>query len=290
MIARTDLALERHEQHGGQSPDGVRMQTERQKDAVITKIEILDETGARALEKPVGTYYTIETDGFPDSQLIRDGRLQAVTQALRQLLPEKGPVLVAGLGNPEITPDALGPKCADLVFATRHIDDETRRTLSLPRLREVSVIAPGVTGQTGLEAVEVVTGVCARVRPAAVIAVDALAAASVKRLAKTVQLSDAGIEPGSGVGNARRALNAETLGVPVIAVGVPTVVDALSLAQDVFGEEAQADEEDKRQYASMIVTPRETDTVTHAAARLLALAINCALQPELEGEELLALM
>ena len=287
MAIRTDLALEKHEMVRN-TPAGVRVTTDKTQDAVVTRIEILNAEGAAAMEKPVGTYYTVETDGFPDAALLTDGRLTAVCDALRTLLPTEGTVLVAGLGNPAITPDALGPKCASLVFATRHIDSETRRRLSLPELREVCAVSPGVTGQTGLEAVEVLQGICERLRPAAVIAVDALAAGSVRRLAKTVQISDAGIEPGSGVGNARRALNRETLGVPVVALGVPTVVDALSLARDVFGDAAQPD--DAAYYASMIVTPRETDTVTDSAARLLALAVNCALQPALSAEELVSLM
>ena len=287
MSARTDLAIEKHNRLSNGAPPGVRAETEELEGARLTRIVVETPEGAAALEKPVGTYYTLETNGFPDASMLPGGPLKALTRALGALLPEQGGVLVAGLGNPEITPDALGPKCAAHILATRHLDAETKKALSLPDLREVSVLAPGVTGQTGIEAAEAIAAVAERVKPAAVIAVDALAAAGVERLAKTVQLSDVGVEPGSGVGNARRALNRETLGVPVIAVGVPTVVDALSLAADVFGE-ADAARADAR-FSSMIVTPRETDVVTDAAARLLALAINCALQPALTAEELLSL-
>ena len=287
MAARTDLAIEKHASKKDGALPGVRVETQELKGARLTGIVIETPEGAAALEKPMGTYYTVETDGFPDASMLPGGPLEALVRALGALLPARGGVLVAGLGNPQITPDALGPKCAAQIFATRHLDEETRRSLSLPALREVSVLAPGVTGQTGIEAAEAVAAVAKRVRPAAVIAVDALAAAGVERLARTIQLSNAGIEPGAGVGNARRALNRETLGVPVIAVGVPTVVDAVSLAADVFGE-ADAARADAR-FASMIVTPRETDVVTDAAARLLALGINCALQPAMHAEQFLSL-
>ena len=236
----------------------------------------------------MGVYYTVETDGFPDLSSLCGERQRAVTEILTELLPEAGPVLVAGLGNPDITPDALGPRCAGMIFATRHLESAVREQLSLPRLREVSALSPGVTGQTGVEAVEVIDGICRKIRPAAVIAVDALAAGSVRRLARTVQISNVGIEPGAGVGNARKALNETTLGVPVIAVGVPTVVDALSLSR-AFISGGNLSEEN-RDLQTMVVTPRDTDTVTLSAARFLALAINCALQPALPPEDLLSLM
>ncbi len=285
---RTDLALEKHENHREESLPGVKIEKSGAPHGQITRIEITDKRSAEKLEKPVGVYYTFETEGFPDAAALSDGRRETVTGILRSLMPEQGTVLVVGLGNPNITPDALGPRCAEQIFSTRHIDDETRKLLSLPPLREVCAISPGVTGQTGVEAVEVIDGICRKIAPEAVIAVDALAAGSVRRLARTVQISNVGIEPGAGVGNARRALNRKTLGIPVIAVGVPTVVDALSLSRDVLsGGELSVE---NSAYASMIVTPRETDTVIESAARMLALAINCALQDKLSQEELLSLM
>ena len=285
---RTDLALEKHENFGEAHLDGVKVEKKKTTHCDITKIEINTASAAEKLEKPVGVYYTVETEGFPDAASLTDGRCRTVTRILRSLLPKEGTILVVGLGNPNITPDALGPRCAGQIFSTRHIDAQTREQLSLPALREVCALAPGVTGQTGIEAVEVIDGVCKKIAPSALIAVDALAAGSVRRLARTVQISNVGIEPGAGVGNARRALNAQTLGVPVIAVGVPTVVDALSLSRDMLsGGELTAE---NSEYASMIVTPRETDTVIESAARMLALAINCALQQALSPEELLSLM
>ena len=285
---RTDLALERRAQLGKNVPEGIVYEETKKEGVTLIKIEVLTQKAADKLGKPTGVYYTAVMDGFPDSNALTDARLSVLTEALDSLLPRAGGVLVVGLGNPAVTPDALGPKCADLVLATRHINREMQKKLSLPRLREVSVLAPGVTGQTGCEAAETVAAVTEKIRPACVIAVDALAAACTERLAKTVQLSSAGIEPGSGVGNARRALNSDTLGVPVISVGVPTVVDALSLARDVLDSPQTAGAEGD--IAQMMVTPRDIDTVINGAARLLALALNCALQKNLSSGELLGLM
>lgn len=288
MEIRTDLALEKHESLSGNVPPGVRLSREEGEAAVTTRIEVLNKDGARALGKPEGVYYTVETDGFPDASSLCDERLYALRKALKELVPETGTILVAGLGNPRITPDALGPECASMIFSTRHMSGDVLRELGLPRLRCVCAVSPGVTGQTGLEASEIIAGICENVKPAAVITVDALAAGSVKRLANTVQLSSAGIEPGSGVGNARKALNQENLGVPVIAVGVPTVVDAVSLARDVFGNESAVSPEEE--YASFMVTPRNIDVVTEQASRFLALAINGVLHPGLSDKELISLM
>ncbi len=286
MEIRTDLALEKHENLYGKSIDGVDFSEGYVYGVKVSRIEVKTPRGAKELGKAVGTYCTVETNGFPDAYSLCGDSLYAVRDVLSPLVPESGCILVAGLGNSGITPDALGPKCASMIFSTRHIDGKTLSELGLPPLREVCSVCPGVTGQTGLEASEIIAGICRNVKPRAVITVDALAAGSVKRLANTVQMSTAGIEPGSGVGNARRALNSENLGVPVIAVGVPTVVDALSLANDVFG----VNEEKNGEYASFMVTPRNIDTLTDSAARFLALAINCVLHTELSEKELLSLM
>ena len=290
MQSRTDLALEKHEQIGEQGRvPGVEVRTWTAGETRVTRILVRTADAARTLGKPAGSYYTVETEGFPDAFCLDDGTRRTLTKILLRLLPKQGPVLVAGLGNPQVTPDALGPRCAAQIFATRHIPEQTRRELSLPPLREVSAVAPGVTGQTGVEAAEAIDAICKKVRPAAVIAVDALAAANVRRLSRTVQISDVGVEPGSGVGNARKALSRETLGVPVIAVGVPTVVDAASLAHDVLGAYEDCAEA-PGEYAEMMVTPRDTDVITASAARFIALAVNCVLQKELTREEIAALM
>ena len=286
MLFRTDLALERTEILGKQHIDGIEKREYAVDGTKVSEIKVLNETGERNLEKPVGTYITVDVPPFTVSSELTDGRLNAVAQAIRTLLPQEGLILVAGLGNPDITPDALGPKCAGRIFATRHIRKELRESVGLHDLRPVAAIVPGVLGCTGIEASEIITAVAQKIKPSAIISVDALAAKSVKRLARTVQLCDTGVSPGSGVGNHRREISRRTTGVPVIAVGVPTVVDARSLAQDVSGCDASSF---PSEYADMTATPRETDTVTDSASKLLALAINCALQPSLSAEELLSL-
>lgn len=286
---RTDLALERRERCPEERTEGVRVSEYGGENCRTTVIEILNETGEKALGKPKGTYVTLEMPGYPDAAALSDDRLEAMISALDGLVPKEGDILVACLGNPDITPDALGPLCASMVFATRQITKEQQKALSLPRLRPVSVIAPSVAGKTGMDSVEIIAGIAEKIKPSAVITVDALAAGRVSRLARTVQIASTGIEPGSGVGNRRRAVNEKTLGVPVIAVGVPTVVDAVSLAFDVLGEEA-AGRNIREEYRSMMVTPKDADVITSGAARFIALAINCVLQKNLSREELAALM
>lgn len=268
---------------------GVTMERSDNGDCVTTVIRILNRQGAEAIAKPVGTYITLETRGFPDGASLSDGRIDALCAALEQLLPPAGDILAVGLGNTAITPDALGPECAGQIIATRHLPEETRRELGLTDLRTVSVLTPGVAGRTGIETTEIIASVVKKIRPAAVLTIDALAAGSVTRLAKTVQLCDTGIQPGSGVGNSRKAVNEETLGVPVIAVGVPTVVDAVSLAHDVLGAYEDC-AEPPEEYAGMMVTPRDTDVITSSAAKFIALAVNCVLQKSLTREEIAALM
>ena len=289
MQFRTDLALERRELLGESCPEGVRFIEKKNEDAKVSEIIIENEDAAKALGKPRGKYITVEMNGFPDCASLCDGRLEALTDTIKSLLPEKGDVLVAGLGNTEITPDALGPECAAMVIATRHIDEKTKKELRLPALRSVSVITPSVAGKTGIESTEIIASICEKIKPCAVVTVDALAATNVSRLARTVQLCNTGIQPGSGVGNARKAVNEENLGVPVIAIGVPTVVDAVSLAKSISGE-IHIDRENEESYSRMMVTPKDTDVITQSASKLIALALNCVLQPVLSREEILSLM
>ena len=284
MNIRTDLALERREMLPREEINGVNVRVRENEDCRATVIEITSEEGERALGKPRGTYVTLETDSFPDSSTLCDGRLELLTQSLEALIPPEGTVLVAALGNPEITPDAIGPKCADSILATRHIPKEAEKELKLPRLRDVAVIKAGVTGKTGIETAEIITGITQRIKPACVIVIDALAARSVARLGTTIQLCNTGIEPGAGVGNKRRAINRETLGVPVIAIGIPTVVDAATLSYDLTGKSPS-----DSSFSDMMVTPKDTDIITSGGARLIALGINCALQKNLSREEIISL-
>lgn len=286
MDFRTDLALERCEFLGKTEIDGVEIESFRAKKAKVSRISVLDERGEEAIGKPKGMYVTVEVAPFAKHAQFVDDSLDALVREIGRLLPADGSVLVAGLGNMKITPDALGPKCASMIFATRHITGELLRQTGLGGLRTVSSFSTGVTGDTGAEALELLKGIVATVKPDTVITVDALAARSVSRLGNTVQLCSTGIVPGSGVGNSRQEISQKTLGVPVIAIGVPTVVDAATLVADYSG----ADRPDLPENAElMMVTPREVDMMVERAAKLTALAINCALQPDISPEDMLIL-
>ena len=290
MEFRTDLALENKEELGGNVPRGVTVDELSIGRARITRIRVENEEGAAALSRPKGNYITIEVPPFSDTAGEIDERLTAVSTELAKLLPEEGEILVAGLGNSDITPDALGPKAAARVLATRHISGELARSAGLGDLRKVSVVSPGVLGQTGIETGELLAGIAEKTHPAAVIAVDALASRRLSRLGCTIQISDTGISPGSGVGNHRQEISRKTLGVPVIAVGVPTVVDAATLVCDLAGA---TDEERSRlkaavepRGASMVVTPREIDLLIDRAADMVSLGINQALHPHILPEDM----
>lgn len=279
MNFRTDLAVEAAADRPVDGRDVARAQYERQ-GTEVTHIEVLTPRGEGLVGKPRGRYVTVTLPALTDEETALTRHAEVVGQELQALLPPQGTVLVVGLGNRTVTPDALGPAVADMVLATRHIQGEFARAAGLSDLRSVAVLAPGVLGQTGTESGELVRGVCGEIHPAAVIAVDALAARSVERLGCTVQLCDSGIAPGSGVGNNRRPLNREVLGVPVIGMGVPTVVDAATLARETTGQEPRGEA------AGMMVTPREVDVMIARAARLLAYAIHTALQPDYSPMEL----
>ena len=277
MNFRTDLALEVRENLEGGKIDGVECTEFKSAGAEITRLKITDSRGEAALGKPCGEYITVQSQSFARSSRISD--------ELSRLLPKDGTVLAAGLGNTNITPDALGPKFIRGVFVTRHLKRELCEQLGLGNLRPVAAIAPGVLGQTGVETGELLLGAVNVIKPCAVIVVDALAARKLGRLGSTVQISDSGIIPGSGVGNSRAEISRRTLGVPVISVGVPTVVDAQTLARDVSGrhtEKAAAD-------TKMMVTPKEIDLLIERCSGLLSLAVNRALQPELSIKDLVEL-
>jgi len=296
MNFRTDLALERQEILGDTKIEGVTSSIENKNNARISRISIDNEIGAEKIGKPIGKYITIEVPPFSKDAEVLDGRLDALAEELSKLLPESGTILVAGLGNENITPDALGPRCAQMILATRHISDELANSIGMSHLRSVAGISPGVLGQTGIETGEIIAGIVKKIKPSAVITVDALASRRLKRLGCTVQLSDTGVTPGSGVGNARAKISKDTIGVPVIAMGVPTVVDAATLAYDILqGEKNEINESDMRKSLGdevnrMMITPREIDLLVERAAKLIAMAINCALQPMLPAEDILTLV
>ena len=272
MGIRTDLAVERLELAEKSLPHGAIRSEETIHGIPMVTVQVEDTNAAEVLGKPIGKYLTVECTPFRKTPENFEAEVMAVAETVSRLLPD-GPILVAGLGNESITPDALGPEAVNLMLATRHISPELAASLGIKALRPVSVIAPGVLGQTGMETCEILAALVKETSPAAVIAIDALAAGDPARLGATVQVCNTGISPGSGVANRRKELSEKTLGIPVIAMGVPTVVDF-----SVEGSEP------------MMVTPREVDLVIENAAKTVAFALNKALQPELELEEILALI
>ncbi len=281
MNIRTDLALEGI--NAAKVRDGIR-RTERGEAFKITEIIIEEDRFGVPIGKKKGRYITLE--GQPLGRFSDNYREMAYELAheITPLIPD-GPVLVAGIGNSDITPDALGPLAAAQILATRHLKKELgEEDEFLSSLRQVSVLAPGVLGQTGIEAGELLSSLEESVKPSSIIAVDALACSDVNRLGTTIQISDSGISPGSGVQNSRRELSKETLGVPVIAVGVPTVVDMHTIVQGLTGKPVSSS------VPNMMVTPRDTDKLTERAAGLIACGINLALHSELDFEDIQNIM
>ena len=279
--ARTDLAAESRplwgRKKGSPLPPGIRSERGELEGFALHRVDVLDEQGARAMGRPVGRYVTLELEGVlrREEDAFRRG-VQAVAQLLAPLLPE-GPVLVVGLGNRAVTPDRIGPLTVQNLLVTRHLVGN--EVPQFGHLRPVAAITPGVLGETGVESSLLAQAVVSALRPAALIAVDALAARSVERLCRTVQLTDTGIIPGSGVGNHRRGLTRDTLGIPVIGLGVPTVVDGETLARDLVGGEAPLGRE-------LFVTPREVDSRVVDFGKVLGRAVTLALNPTLSLEDL----
>lgn len=290
MYLRTDLAVEARELAGG-SVKGIDYKTYSESGLSISRLTVKTEKARQTLGKDIGTYITVALPSLTDNFTSTDKRLAAIGREIRRLIPVNGLILVVGLGNEEITPDALGPKTALKVLATRHIQGELARSAGLDGLRPVAVMNTGVTGQTGIETGEYILSVVKRIRPNAVVVIDALASRRLERLGTTLQISDAGISPGAGVGNHRTRINKDTIGVPVISVGVPTVVDVQTLAGDLLGLERQGELENLPKLSrNMVVIPREIDLLTERASRLLGFALNAALQDRFSLSELVELM
>ena len=289
---RTDLAVEARQLWQERAPEtsalpGVRAEDSDSGGFHITTVEILDERGEQALGKPVGTYVTVELDA-----LIRreedsfSSAAELLSRQLREVLPlEDGQTcLVVGLGNRGITPDAIGPETVDHIIATRHLKEKLPEDFAA--FRPVSVVCSGVLGTTGIESGDLVRAVVDKIHPGAVFAVDALASRSTERLCRTVQISDTGIVPGSGVGNARQALNRYTLGIPVVAIGVPTVVDAATLTVDLASRAgASLDPARFGSVGGMIVTPRDIDKNVRDISKLIGYSLNLAFHNGLSIED-----
>lgn len=275
MAIRTDLAVERVEL-GGTTSAGLQKKTEEIQGLMCTRV-----TDAQG-----GSYLTLDMPPIRQEENGFDRLCEAVAILLKQLappLPPESPVLVLGLGNRAVTPDALGPLCCRHVLATRHL---VQSEPALRGFRSTCVLAPGVLGTTGLESGEIVLGLLREVAPAMIIAVDALAARRMHRLMGTIQLTDTGIVPGSGVGNARTALTRETLGVPVLMLGVPTVIDTQTIAEDLAEETGLPVDRFAALDHPAIITTRDVDQQVMDAARILGYGIDLFLHPQLSRSDL----
>jgi spore protease len=292
---RTDLAVEAKELWKESAEkttelSGVKSFDKEDNGYKITTVQILDDEGAKALGKPVGTYITMEIDKLVNRE---DNAFTLGVETLgREVagmlkLKDSDSVLVVGLGNDAITPDAIGPKTAKNTMVTRHLVEKMPETFGT--MRRVSVLVSGVLGTTGIESADFIRAVVEKLKPDQVIVVDALASRKLARICRTVQLADTGIVPGSGVGNNRAAISKESLNVPVTAIGVPTVVDAATLTAD-LAEQAGIKNvypEDLNQYGgSMIVTPKEIDNNVNDISKLVGYGLNLALHKNLGIEDI----
>ncbi|GAB6084815.1 GPR endopeptidase [Alkaliphilus crotonatoxidans] len=311
---RTDLAMEARElyqENKQQEISGVSVQQEELKDIKITRVEVLNDEAAQVMGKPKGSYVTLECMGLRRSDAdLKDEVSQVLAREIKALAGNRKQLraLIVGLGNWNVTPDALGPKVVSKVYVTRHLFQMYNKK-SDQDLAEVSAISPGVMGTTGVETSETIQGIVEKIKPDLVVAVDALASRKMERVNTTIQISNTGISPGSGIGSKRKALDQETLGVPVIAIGVPTVVDAATLTSDTIdmvieaftrqaskgsdfyqmlkglkGEEKYSlIREILEPYnANVMVTPKDIDEVITNLSQIIANALNIALHPGID--------
>ena len=314
---RTDLAIEARENIDSKEVDGVKTIQKDYKSCSITHVEILNENGSETLGKPIGNYITIESTKMRENDIeSHEDIIKKCSEYIKKLIDmndvKPKNTLVVGLGNRYVTPDALGPKTVSKVLVTRHIMDTVSDDIN-GSVSPVCAVSPGVMGVTGIETGDIIKGITERIKPDLIIAIDALAARRFSRINATIQMSDIGIIPGAGVGNKRMALNKETLGVPVIAIGVPTVVDAGTLVNDTmdrilgqmieYAEEGtdiyktlqSLDHEEKYKlitdiltpYAeNMFVTPKEVDAVIDRLSNIIGNAINISLHDGITTEDI----
>lgn len=298
MRGRTDLAVEMKEDIQREEPiTGVHVMTKNNGDTDIKEVRIVVENdeGAMCLGKPIGTYITLESEHLREfDEGFHKPMMEVLAKNLKQFIGNKKRILVAGLGNREVTPDALGPYVIDNLYVTRHLLNEGIISESV----ELSAIAPGVMAQTGMEAALILKALAREIKPELIIVIDALAARNSDRLNKTIQLADTGITPGSGVGNHRNAINKNSVGVPVLAIGVPTVIsvptivnDAMDLMVNAIGKQStknvlkKFNDEERYQLAcemvtpyleNMFVTPKDIDEAVKRISYTISEAINQA--------------
>lgn len=294
---KTDLALEVRESFPRNNVEiqGVVLEKyfDKKARAHITTVQIQDDRGSRAMGKPKGCYVTIESEDMPKEEEDKEELLLCICNELEKMVHDlrQKSVLIAGLGNRQVTSDSLGPRMAECIFVTRHLGRELGSWfMEENEYGEVSAIAPGVMAQTGMEAVEILQGIVKKTSPDLVIVVDALAARSMSRLCTTIQITDTGISPGSGIGNHRKALSRESLGVPVVAVGVPTVVDARTIISDhlekVLSKQGYSEDEIEKfikevfqeEMENLYVTPKNIDESVNVIAKDLAKVFNHCFQ------------
>ncbi|MCL6580563.1 MAG: GPR endopeptidase [Firmicutes bacterium] len=310
---RSDLANEAREfiqsRRRGDIP-GLEVEEYRTEECRVTRVRVVTQEASRIIAKPPGQYVTIEAPGLVKRcRDIQEEVAQVFVRELTRLMPldDDAEVFVAGLGNWQATPDSLGPRVVGQLLITRHLREYVPADLR-GGLRSVAAMAPGVMGLTGIETGEILWAITERIKPDVVIAIDALAARSAERILTTIQLADTGIHPGSGVGNKRQAITRETLGIPVIAVGVPTVVHASTIAYDTiellvdkfrgrtrfYDIVSEMDAEDKRSLidevlassvGDLMVTPKEIDVLILEMSKVLAGALNAALHPRIDLDE-----
>jgi len=312
---RTDLAVEARElykENKQQEIPGVEVEKSQMGDDVeITRVKVVDDRGSQLMGRPKGSYITVEARGLKSADAdLKDNVSKALAKELVNLLPKKKNIssLVVGLGNWDVTPDALGPEVVSKILITRHLFKMYNKTED-PTMSSVSAVTPGVMGTTGIETSDIIKGIVEKSSPDLVIAIDALASRKMERVSTTIQISTTGISPGSGIGNLRKQLNEETLGVPVIAIGVPTVVDAATMTNDTISMVVKAlkghskkgseffklldDMKDDEKYAlikeildpygaNVIVTTKEIDKIITDISQIIANAINIALHPGID--------
>lgn len=315
---RTDLAIEARELFGqGNTRDipGVAVDVEKNEEYTITRVNVQEDVGARIIGKAKGNYITLEIPRLKENDVdLQENVTKALSKEIAQIvkLNDKSVVLVVGLGNWNITPDALGPKVIEHLLVTRHIKEYIPDQID-ESVRSVCAVAPGVLGITGIETGEIIMGIVDKVKPDVVFAIDALASRKLERVSTTIQIADTGINPGSGVGNNRKQLSKETLGVPVIAIGVPTVVDAATMANDTIdlvldsmiegsskGSEfynmlKDMDRDEKYKliqevlypyFGQLMVTPKEIDRLVEDISIIIADGLNIAIHPGVDTKDL----